>query len=389
MAQINRKKEKLIEGPKDAAHRKLAKAKLGELLTLAKKNPPPTAKGQTVASVIDRYLTHAKAHCCPDAYYQRQLYLQLFAEAHGWREVTDEACKPLHLEEWLLSQKQLKSDWTKAHVVKIVQRAFNYAVKNRIITANPFRGFTHRNGVRRRPLTDAEFQSFFRASSVWQTRKRMTKQYPSDRKRRMRPSAGARFRELLIFLRYTGARPIEASRLKWTDIDLATGFIEILEHKTIHSQSEPRPRLIPLHPVILKLLIVIKRRQEPGEFVFVNHRRWPWNRRALSCRIRRARKAAGLPKDAKLYGLRHAFGTRAVLNNVHLKLLSDSWAIPTPVLPSTIFTWRVDHPLPTPCVEQTSAVQVRKPRTTRNVHWTRSRCGREVGPHRDLSDEAF
>jgi hypothetical protein len=42
MAQINRKKQKLVEGPKDAAHRKLAKVKLQELLALAKKNPPPT-----------------------------------------------------------------------------------------------------------------------------------------------------------------------------------------------------------------------------------------------------------------------------------------------------------------------------------------------------------
>ncbi len=75
MAQINRKQEKLVQGPKDSAHRKLAKQKLQELLELARRNPPATTTRQTVASVIERYLIHAKARCCPDAYYQRQLYL--------------------------------------------------------------------------------------------------------------------------------------------------------------------------------------------------------------------------------------------------------------------------------------------------------------------------
>jgi len=108
MAQINRKKEKLVQGPRDAAHKKLAKAKLQELLAAARHNPPVTAKAQTVASVIDRYLTHAKAHCCPDAYYQRQLYLQLFAEAHGFRKVNDRDCLPVHGEEWIAAHPEWK-----------------------------------------------------------------------------------------------------------------------------------------------------------------------------------------------------------------------------------------------------------------------------------------
>lgn len=320
MAQIDRKQVKLLEGPQSRENRKLASQKLKELLIVRQAARPASAKVQTVASVIDGYLTHAKAHCCADAFYQRQLYLQLFAEAHGWRSVNDNDCKPSQLEEWLLKQDSFKSDWTRAHVVKIVHAAFNWAVKDRRIAANPFRGYRYANGVRRRPLTDAEFQSLLRSSNP---RRRLKKPHPSDIQRLQRPSAGARFRQLLIFLRFTGARPIEASRLKWTDIDLEGGFIELHVHKTVHQQANPKPRLIPLHPVVVKLLIYIKRLNEPGEYVFLNHRRKPWNRRALSCRLRRARKAVGLPPDAKLYGLRHAFGTRAVLNNVHLKLLSE------------------------------------------------------------------
>jgi site-specific recombinase XerD len=43
----------------------------------------------------------------------------------------------------------------------------------------------------------------------------------------------------------------------------------------------------------------------------------------LSLRMQRARAKAGIPDDAKLYGLRHAFGTRAILNGVDIKTLAE------------------------------------------------------------------
>jgi site-specific recombinase XerD len=39
--------------------------------------------------------------------------------------------------------------------------------------------------------------------------------------------------------------------------------------------------------------------------------------------MQRARKTAGIPDDAKLYGLRHAFGTRAIINGVDIKTLAE------------------------------------------------------------------
>ena len=39
--------------------------------------------------------------------------------------------------------------------------------------------------------------------------------------------------------------------------------------------------------------------------------------------MRDLREAAGVPGDAKLYGLRHAFGTRAVLRGVDIKTLAE------------------------------------------------------------------
>lgn len=46
-----------------------------------------------------------------------------------------------------------------------------------------------------------------------------------------------------------------------------------------------------------------------------------WNRSSLSLRLQRGRKNAEIPADAKLYGLLHAFGMRAVINGVDIKTL--------------------------------------------------------------------
>jgi integrase len=323
MAHVAGKKVRLVKGEEDKATRDEARKQLRELLAFRKKNQTPESRTHTVASVIELYLQLNGQKYSSEALAQRRYYLQLFAEAHGWRAVTDRSCLPIHVEQWLADHPAWKSDWTKAQIVSIVQRPFNWAVKKRLIPSNPFRGVDQCAREPRRPLTDQEFQTLLRATSVWPKRGRYPMPHPSDVKRRQRPSSGARFRQLLVFLRFTGARPIEACLLRWADIDIAQAVIRIQRHKTSKTQRVKRPRVIPLHPVVLKLLIHIRRQREFGEFVFLNHRKTSWNRRTLGTRVRRARNLAGIPDDAKLYGLRHRFGTRSILNGVDIKTLAE------------------------------------------------------------------
>jgi integrase len=323
MVYLDGKKTKLFKGPKNAATRAEAEKRLRELLHLRDKNPAPGSPRPTVASVIDLYLTHAAKKYSSEALAIRRHYLQEFAEAHGWRELNERDCLPFHLTSWLDAHPDWKSDWTKAHAMAVVHRPFNWAFTQRLIPSNPFRGATHATGQPRRPLADTEFQKLLRATSVWAKRKRMKKVRPSDRRRRQSPSAGARFRQLLVFLRYTGARPGEASGLEWSHIDLEGAVIRIEKHKTSKSQKVKRPRVIPLHPVVVKLLIHIRRRAEPGQRVFLTHRLMPWNRSSLGLRMRRLREHADIAADAKLYGLQHGFGTRSVLNGVDIKTLAE------------------------------------------------------------------
>jgi integrase len=325
MTTINRKKIKLVKGKNKKAE---AQKKLRELLSLRDLNPSPESGEHTVASVIDLYLTHAKAKLSERSLYERKLYLQLFAEEHGFRRVNDRECLPFHLTSWLDAHPEWASDWTKANAVAVVHRPFNWAAKQRLIAANPFRGVSHRAGAPRRPMTDAEFEALLVA--VDGRRKPTAVRYPSgrkvcpsDRSRRSKVTAADRFRELLRFLRLTGARPGEAVKLEWSHIDLEGTVIVLALHKTSRTQRQPKPRVIPLTQEVVDLLTAVKRRNEPGARVFRTQRGTAWNRSNLSLRVKRARERAGIPDDAKLYGLRHAFGTRAILNGVDIKTLAE------------------------------------------------------------------
>lgn len=302
MAYVNGKKERLAFGRQN---KQAAEAKLLQLRLVATTNVGVEEVDQTVASVIERYLAFAVDVLATSTQEIRFPYLQSFAEHHGRRKVVD--CRPSHMREWLKAHPEWVSDWTKNGAIRNVQVAFNWAAgEERLIKENPFRGVTHHTGDPRRPLTDDEFRALMRASD--------------GSRSKHRPTSGARFRQFLIFLRFTGCRPCEAARLRWEHVQ--ESCIVLHDHKTRRTQRNPKPRVIPLHPVVVKLLIAIRRRNE-GERVFLSHCKTPWTKNSLAIRFRRARRKAGLSEDAKLYGTRHAFGTRAIVNGVALKTLAE------------------------------------------------------------------
>src|SRR5436309_1094801 len=90
-------------------------------------------------------------------------------------------------------------------------------------------------GKANKKLTDAEFQALLRGAFGHR---------------------GRHFRQVLIFLRFTGCRPGEMAALKWSDIDLDGGAIVLAEHKT--ARKVRKPRAVPLVPVVVKLLIHLR-----------------------------------------------------------------------------------------------------------------------------------
>lgn len=325
-AYVKGRRVTLLSGDENPTNLKLAAKKLRQIVAGSKNES--AAGPLRVADIIERYLKLHQDKYSERAFEERRRYLQQFAEAHGWRKVNDADCLPIHLEEWIAEHPEWKSAWTHAQVVAIVLRPFNWAAKKRLIPANPFRGVEKTQGEPRRPMTDAEFAAILKHATVWTKRKRSGGRFlsgrkvcPSDIKRRQRPSPAGRFRQVLVCLRFTGMRPGELRNLEWSDVDLDAGELALRKHKT--AKKTHKPRRVPIHPVVLKLLIFIKRLNQPGTHVFLTHRKTPWHRVSLGQRLRRVRKAAGVADDAKLYGLRHRFATTAILRGVDLKTLSE------------------------------------------------------------------
>lgn len=290
---VGGKRVRLADGRKN---KKLALDKFHELMVEARINPVPDADRPTVLSIIEAYLDHAQRHLVARNYEEQRSLLQRFAEAYGFREVAD--CKAFHLQQWLDATPEWKSTWTLRRVAATVMRVFNWALKLGLIRCNPFHGVEYGEGTPRRPVTDAEFQALLRGAPG----------------RRGRP-----FRQVLIFLRYTGCRPAEMAGLTWDQVAWSERRLLLPQHKTV--KKTRKPRVIVLTPVVFKLLAHLKVRSE-GEFVFINDRGNPWHRSALSLRLQRCRRRQGIPSDATLYGVRHKFGTDAILNGVDLTTTS-------------------------------------------------------------------
>ncbi len=188
-----------------------------------------------VSEIVDKYLENAPDEVSQRRYEYITLFLGRFRKAMGHKQVGELA--PLDLKTWMTEQaSKMKSDWTKANVKSMVMRAFNWAVECRLIRENPFRGFKLKGleKIPGREIRPEEFQAVLRHTDM-------------------------PFRQFLIALKLTGARPSELARLKWSDIDWDRGLAILTKHKTVKKTG--KPRVIVLIPQVLKLLSLIKRDQ--------------------------------------------------------------------------------------------------------------------------------
>src|SRR5262249_16897795 len=158
-----------LKGDENPANQKLAEKRLRQIISSSKNDQ--AASSLHVADVIERYLKLYQSKYSERAFGERRRYLQLFAEAHAFRKLNNLDWLPIRGEEWIAELPKWQSDWTKAQIISIIMRPFNWAAKKRLIPANPFRGVEKVQGQPRRPLTDDEFQKLLRHVTVWKKRR--------------------------------------------------------------------------------------------------------------------------------------------------------------------------------------------------------------------------
>lgn len=264
----------------------------------------------TVVDVIRAHMASMATRLSRQAFVIRRDYLIEFADHTGDKMVID--CIPLDLTQWIdANAHRWRSDWTKFSASSSVQTAFRWAARNGMITRNPFAGVSHPKGAPRRPITDDEFRSIMISSA------------PGSIQSRRRPTPFGRWKQVLWFLRWTGARPSEVAAMEWQHVDMDSGRIVLDKHKTAKSRQDRSPRIIVMPAVAVRLLRAIRQLDPNEQHVFRNAYRKPWTKNAFVLRFRRARIKAGISSDAKLYGTRHQFGTRLIVSGSDIKTAAE------------------------------------------------------------------
>jgi integrase len=254
-------------------------------------DPLPDA---TVAAVCDQFLDWCQKHNAARTYQWYRDFLQDFC-AHCGKTPAAEL-KPFHVTGWL----DRHGGWKEARrgALIAVKRAFNWAADEGLLRANPVKQLRKPPAKSRgRVLSAAERQAIFDS-------------YP----------AGDPFRDFLLALQETGARPGEVAAVTAADIDLKGGVWVLRSHKT--ARKTGKPRVVILTPAAIELC---KRLigEHPDGPVFRNSHGKPWGRNAIRCRFRRVRKKLGLGGDLVAYLYRHTFCTDALESGVGVAQVAE------------------------------------------------------------------
>lgn len=113
---------------------------------------------------------------------------------------------------------------------------------------------------------------------------------------------GVRDAAIILLMYRHGLRTAELVALKWSQIDLVEGYIEVRRVKHGHDSIHP------LRSPELRALRQIQRDYPDTQYVFVSERKAPLSTRSIRHIIARAGELARLPWDIHPHQLRHACG---------------------------------------------------------------------------------
>jgi integrase len=139
---------------------------------------------------------------------------------------------------------------------------------------------------------------------------------PEELERMVAAASQGRSPRLLPFLKFqagTGMRRSETLRLKWTDVDWASGFIHVRQSKN------GKPRMIPIEPEVAK---VLKSMPRVSDFVFVQPNGSPMDPGSFLDPLKAAAKRAGIEKRIDVHTLRHSYGSNKLRAGWGLKKVS-------------------------------------------------------------------
>lgn len=263
----------------------------------------------TVNEAAGKFLASIAGDVAPATLNLYRLYVNRFVELHGELELGQ--VTPAIVRAWGKTY----------HPVQAVQRLLSWCHREaRLIDVNPLAGMRKvPRGRRLRVLPPADLVRLCRAAS-------------------------RKFREFVIALQETFARPHEMRNADWQslrtaglqsaeDDDLTAGraFLFFDRFKGDRRRRDSTAvRVIPISPRLGRLLVRLRRRDDRLHgHILLNNRGTPWSVNAVRCAFRRLRARAGLVADGRgenvvAYSLRHSGATAAVVAGVPIADLAGA-----------------------------------------------------------------
>src|SRR5262249_5089058 len=148
----------------------------------------------TVRELVEAFWDDTKMDISADHRGNREFVLTGFKRDFGDRRTAE--LRPLDLRNWLRAHPEWRSAYTRQAGVSRVRRVFLWGVEQRLCRDYPFRGVNGGPLTLGTPMSEDDYQTILRHASP-------------------------PFRDLVVFLRYTGCRPVEAACVRFSEIDWA------------------------------------------------------------------------------------------------------------------------------------------------------------------------
>ena len=252
----------------------------------------PLAPQAKVAEVLALFADYSERHHKPATYQWHRHFLQTFLD---WipAELGVDQLKPFHVTGWLDHNTQWGVSGRRGAITAL-KRAFQWATDQGYLPHSPVRMIRKPQGKRRETLLTAEQRQLVLAEAADQA-----------------------FRDFLILLQETGARPGEVRTVEARHFDEAKGvwIFPPSEHKT--GARTGQSRVVYLTPAAIEVCRRLACEHPIGPLCR-NARGEPWTRSAIRCRFRRLRRrlADKFPGGLCAYLFRHAYATDALERGV-------------------------------------------------------------------------
>jgi integrase len=204
---------------------------------------------------------------------------------------------PYHVERFL-TQRLNEVSAAKVNIdYSCLKAAFARAVTYRMIPQSPFEGIKRVPIPEQQPrfLSRQEFERLFRVIHDPTTR------------------------SIVVLAVCTAMRLGELVNLRWQDVDLNAGLIQLNNRKDFRTKGR-RNRVVPLNQRAKAVIMGLPR---ISEYLFVGKSRNRLLERSVSRRFKKCVRAAGLPEEIHFHSLRHTGATWLVQSNVPISYVKE------------------------------------------------------------------